>query len=84
MGYVVADLAGYRAADLHPVVSGAFADYVVPLRTDAASLDALRHAAPGRIALTTVDAQGQVLCSWLARSGAELTLSQDEMVHEGP
>jgi ribosomal protein S18 acetylase RimI-like enzyme len=44
---------------------------------------ALRHAAPERIALTTVDAQDQVLCSWLARSGAELTLSQDEMVHEG-
>jgi ribosomal protein S18 acetylase RimI-like enzyme len=44
---------------------------------------ALQHAAPGRIALTTVDAQDQVLCSWLARSGAELTLSQDEMVHEG-
>jgi ribosomal protein S18 acetylase RimI-like enzyme len=44
---------------------------------------ALQHASPGRIALTTVDAQDQVLCSWLARSGAELTLSQDEMVHEG-
>jgi ribosomal protein S18 acetylase RimI-like enzyme len=45
---------------------------------------ALQYAAPGRIALTTVDARDQVLCSWLARSGAELTLSQDEMVYEGP
>jgi hypothetical protein len=35
------DLVGYQAADLHPVVSEAFADYIVPLRTDAASLDAL-------------------------------------------
>jgi len=41
MGYVVGDLAGYRAADLYPVVSGAFADYVIPLRADGASLDAL-------------------------------------------
>jgi ribosomal protein S18 acetylase RimI-like enzyme len=40
MGYVVGDLAGYQAADLHPVVAEAFADYVIPLRTDAASLDA--------------------------------------------
>jgi ribosomal protein S18 acetylase RimI-like enzyme len=44
---------------------------------------ALQHAAPGRVSLTTVDARDQVLCSWLARCGAELTLSQDEMVHEG-
>lgn len=44
---------------------------------------ALQHASPGRVALTTVDAQDHVLCSWLARCGAELTLSQDEMVHEG-
>ena len=41
MGYVVGDLAGYRAADLHPVVSEAFADYVIPLRVDAVSLEAL-------------------------------------------
>ena len=41
MGDVVDDLAGYRAADLYPVVSEAFADYVIPLRADAASLDAL-------------------------------------------
>jgi ribosomal protein S18 acetylase RimI-like enzyme len=41
MSYSVAGLDGYQAADLHPVVSGAFADYVVPLRTDAASLDTL-------------------------------------------
>jgi hypothetical protein len=206
MGYVVGDLAGYQAADLHPVVSEAFADYVIPLRVDAASLDALltrrgwepawsfglfhaerlvgfwltgrddsrneaycimtgilpeargsggvdamfarvlaatsarphrlevirgneraarayrrlgfravvepwapaalppeswltypagwqnrreaqlralEHASPERVALTTVDAQDHVLCSWLARCGAELTLSQDEMVHDG-
>jgi ribosomal protein S18 acetylase RimI-like enzyme len=44
---------------------------------------ALQHASPGRVALTTVDAQDHALCSWLARCGAELTLSQDEMVHEG-
>jgi len=44
---------------------------------------ALEHASPGRVALTTVDAQDHALCSWLARCGAELTLSQDEMVHEG-
>ena len=43
----------------------------------------LRHASPGRVALTTVDAQDQVFCSWLARCGAELALSQDEMVYEG-
>jgi hypothetical protein len=41
MGDVVGDLAGYRAADLYPVVSEAFADYVIPLRADPASLDAL-------------------------------------------
>lgn len=41
MGYAVADLVGCRAADLHPVVSEAFADYVIPLRADAVSLDAL-------------------------------------------
>jgi hypothetical protein len=41
MGYAVDDLHGYKAADLHRVVSDAFADYVIPLRTDAASLDAL-------------------------------------------
>jgi ribosomal protein S18 acetylase RimI-like enzyme len=44
---------------------------------------ALQHAAPGRLALTTVDAQDHAVCSWLARCGAELTLSQDEMVYEG-
>lgn len=44
---------------------------------------ALQHASPGRVALTTVDAQDHVLCSWLARRGAELTLSQDEMVYQG-
>jgi ribosomal protein S18 acetylase RimI-like enzyme len=44
---------------------------------------ALEHAAPGRLALTTVDTRDQALCSWLARCGAELTVSQDEMVHEG-
>jgi ribosomal protein S18 acetylase RimI-like enzyme len=44
---------------------------------------ALRHSSPGRIALTTVDARDHVLCSWLTRCGAELTLSQDEMVHQG-
>ena len=44
---------------------------------------ALQHAAPGRVTLTTVDARDHVLCSWLTRRGAELTLSQDEMVHEG-
>ena len=43
---------------------------------------ALQHASPGRVALTTVDARDHVMCSWLARRGAELTLSQDEMVHE--
>lgn len=41
MGYVVGDLVGYQAADLHPVVSDAFADYIIPMRIDAASLDAL-------------------------------------------
>nr|MDQ2811635.1 GNAT family N-acetyltransferase [Actinomycetota bacterium] len=41
MGYVVGDLAGYQTSDLHLVVSEAFADYVIPLRADAASLDAL-------------------------------------------
>ncbi len=41
MGHVIGDLAGYRAADLNPVVSEAFAGYVIPLRADAASLDAL-------------------------------------------
>jgi ribosomal protein S18 acetylase RimI-like enzyme len=44
---------------------------------------ALQHASPGRLALSTVDARDDVLCSWLARCGAELRLSQDEMVHEG-
>ncbi len=44
---------------------------------------ALRHASPERVVLTTVDARDQALCSWLACCGAELTLSQDEMVHEG-
>lgn len=44
---------------------------------------ALEHAAPGRVALTTIDARDQALCSWLARCGGELTVSQDEMVHEG-
>ena len=44
---------------------------------------ALQHASPGRVALTTVDAEDHALCSWLTRCGAELTLSQDEMVHEG-
>ena len=44
---------------------------------------ALRHASPGRVALTTVDSRDHVLCSWLARCVAELTLSQDEMVHQG-
>jgi ribosomal protein S18 acetylase RimI-like enzyme len=44
---------------------------------------ALQHASPGRVTLTTVDAQDHALCSWLARRGAELTLSQDEMVHDG-
>src|SRR6202453_4027669 len=41
MGYVVGDLVGYQAADLHPVVSDAFADYIIPRRIDAARLDAL-------------------------------------------
>lgn len=41
MGVVVGDLAGYQAADLQPVVAEAFADYLVPLRTDVAGLDAL-------------------------------------------
>ncbi|HEY1623960.1 MAG TPA: GNAT family N-acetyltransferase [Streptosporangiaceae bacterium] len=40
MGYVVDDLIGYQATDLHPVVSAAFADYIIPLRTDVAGLDA--------------------------------------------
>jgi len=44
---------------------------------------ALEHASGGRVALTTVDARDHVLCSWLARCGAELTVSQDEMVHQG-
>jgi|GEM_PF-2133233 len=44
---------------------------------------ALRHAVPERIALGTVDARDDALCSWLTRCGAELALSQDEMVHEG-
>lgn len=44
---------------------------------------ALQHASPGRVALTTVDAQDHALCSWLARCGAESILSQDEMVHQG-
>jgi ribosomal protein S18 acetylase RimI-like enzyme len=44
---------------------------------------ALKYASPGRVALTTVDAQDHGLCSWLARCGAELTLSQDEMVYNG-
>ena len=43
---------------------------------------ALQHTSSGRVALTTVDAQDHALCSWLARCGAELTLSQDEMVHD--
>jgi ribosomal protein S18 acetylase RimI-like enzyme len=41
---------------------------------------ALRHAATGRIALTTVDARDRALCAWLENCGAELRLSQDEMV----
>jgi ribosomal protein S18 acetylase RimI-like enzyme len=41
---------------------------------------ALRHAETGRIALTTVDARDRALCAWLERRGAELRLSQDEMV----
>src|SRR5262249_14352840 len=41
VGYVIGDLAGYRAADLYPVVSEAFADYVIRRGADAASLDAL-------------------------------------------
>jgi ribosomal protein S18 acetylase RimI-like enzyme len=44
---------------------------------------ALEHAAPGRLALATIDAQDHALCSWLERCGAELRLSQDEMVHRG-
>jgi ribosomal protein S18 acetylase RimI-like enzyme len=39
--YDVEDLSGYTAASLHPVVSGAFADYVIPMRTDVVQLDAL-------------------------------------------
>jgi ribosomal protein S18 acetylase RimI-like enzyme len=41
---------------------------------------ALRHAETGRIVLTTVDARDRALCAWLERCGAELRLSQDEMV----
>jgi ribosomal protein S18 acetylase RimI-like enzyme len=44
---------------------------------------ALQHASPGKVVLTTVDGQDHALCSWLARRGAELTVSQDEMVYEG-
>jgi ribosomal protein S18 acetylase RimI-like enzyme len=44
---------------------------------------ALQHASPGRVALTTVDARDHALCSWLERCGAELRISQDEMVREG-
>jgi ribosomal protein S18 acetylase RimI-like enzyme len=44
---------------------------------------ALQHASPERVVLTAVDAQDHVLCSWLARCGADLTLSQDEMVYQG-
>ena len=42
----------------------------------------LQYASPGRVTLSTVDARDQVLCSWLERCGAELRLSQDEMVHD--
>jgi ribosomal protein S18 acetylase RimI-like enzyme len=41
---------------------------------------ALRRAETGRIVLTTVDARDRALCAWLERCGAELRLSQDEMV----
>jgi hypothetical protein len=43
---------------------------------------ALQHSAPARVALTTVDARDQAFCSWLERCGAELVISQDEMVRE--
>jgi hypothetical protein len=80
VGYVIGDLAGYRAADLSPVVSEAFAGYVIPLRADAASLDALLT----RRGWEPAWSFGLFRQGRLARCGAQLTLSQDEMCIKAP
>lgn len=41
---------------------------------------ALAHAATDRITLATVDARDDRMCAWLDRCGAQVRLSQDEMV----
>ena len=83
MGYDIGDLASYQAADLHPVVSEAFADYLGNERAARAYQRlGFRAVRVLHYYLATVDARDHALCSWLERCGAELTLSQDEMVHE--
>lgn len=45
---------------------------------------ALRHTATDQVTLSTVDAADEITGSWLARCGAEVKVSQDEMVTSLP